>query len=118
MAALLGCAWYLVFKWNALDYPYNNPYPSPNGEYYITRHQTVWERLWRTYPDQYGTARLYEKTGKLLYEGKTRFGDGAGPHWFPGFDGDPHPKPKVFMSEDDDGQYWNYELPTSPGRDE
>lgn len=107
--AVLLCAVYLVFGWESFDYPPWDPRPcySPNHTYYITRHQSLWEKLWRTYPDEYGTARLYDKSGKLLHEGKTEFGgDELGPRWF---------EDEVSMGEDNNRQLWIAPLPTSPG---
>jgi hypothetical protein len=54
-----------------------------------------------------GTAKLYDKTGKLLYKGKTGFGE-AGPIWSEG-------KQPIVFFQSTDLEYWRYDLPTSPG---
>jgi hypothetical protein len=60
-----------------------------------------------------GTAKLYDKKGKLLYKGKTTFGE-AGPMWFedqsPGREGT-----VFFIGEELQEGGWGYDLPTSPG---
>jgi hypothetical protein len=115
---LAFCVWYFLFQWNAFDC--YAPYRSPNGEYYITTHQTPWEKFWNTYPDEYGTARLYDKTGRLLHEGKTYFGyNGAGPYWVEWHGQNLKPDEVFFMSDPsgiDRNYYWQYKLPISPSK--
>lgn len=111
IAAALFISWYLICKWSSFGFPPWDPGRcySANHLYYITRHQTAWERLTRSYPHEYGTARLYDRSGKLLYEAKTRMGGGmSGPHWLP---------ESVSMGEDDSGNFWESPLPVPPGDD-
>lgn len=107
-ALTIGCGWYLVCGRDSFDYPSGKPWRcySANHEYYITTRQTLWETIFRTYPYDYGTARLYDKTGKLLYQGKTTFGEGRGPRWFPN---------RVSMGTSDGGKFWEAPLPVPPG---
>ena len=108
-AVVIGGLWYSIFKWNSFDYLWFGAarcYCETNF-YYITRHKTLWEKISRTYPDDYGTARLFDATGKMLYEGKTLFGvDTTGPFWF---------KNRVSMWEDNDGKVWTAPLKFAPG---
>lgn len=109
LIAALFSVWYLIFEWNSFSWPpwEHGPCYSSNHMYYVTQHQTLWEKLWRTYPDEYGTARLYDRSGKLLYEGKTQTGDaGLGPRWF---------QERVSMGEDNSGKLWEARLPVPPG---
>lgn len=109
--AVLFSAYWLIFEWNSFDWP---PWEhdlcySANHQYYVTRHQTLWEWLARRYPDEYGTARLYDQSGTLLYAGKTQFGgEEMGPLWF---------DDRVSMGEDNAGNLWTSPLPAAPGID-
>lgn len=109
--AVLFSAFWLIFEWNSFDWPpwEHGPCYSPNHQYSVTRHQTLWESLARRYPDAYGTARLYDQSGKLLYAGKTQFGgEESGPLWF---------DDRVAMRADNAGNPWTSPLPAPPGDD-
>jgi hypothetical protein len=106
---------YVLFAWDWVRYPCDTPNGlicenpvelcySPNHEYYIVMTQTPFNAV----QDQLyvsGTAKLYDKTGKLLYKGKTGFGETGTPAW--------RSKPVVYFPSDI-GDWW-YDLPTSPG---
>ena len=108
--ALMSLLWFGVFEWNSFDftgYGDERCY-SANHEYYITRHQTLWEKVTKTYPHEFGTAKLFDKNGKLLYEGKSYLNDQVGPGWLK----DPN---EVFFQDGGEITDWSYRLPSSPG---
>jgi hypothetical protein len=92
---------------DAIDYCY-----SPNHEYYVVRRQSWWNSKFdQTYVR--GTAKLYDKTGKLLYSDKTYLSLEAGPWWVDDAAGK---RPSVvYQSTEKPG--WGYDLPSSPGID-
>lgn len=105
-----------TFGWAWLDYPSYSAGRcySPNGAFYITGRQTLWEHLTTKYPGIKGTVRLFDKSGTLLYEDDTILDADKGPHWSAGIPGDPHYPPKVFfMDHREPG--WTFTLPSSPG---
>ena len=90
---------------------------SPNHEYYIVRlHTPIRALLTITLEPDFGTAKLYDKSGKLLYSGKTLLDFQAGPHWSAGWHGE---KSSVFfmgnLGEEKPDGGWGVDLPTSPG---
>ena len=92
---------------NALEYCY-----SPNHEYYITR----WQSPWASYTDEMfvrGTAKLYDKTGKLLYSNKTDLSFEFGPWWID----DPAGRRSSVVYQGTEKPGWGYNLPSSPGHD-
>ena len=113
---LLLLGWYLIFEWNSLDYPSyrKGPCYSPNHEFYITRHQTLWQAMTTRPPGDLGTARLYDGSNKI-YEKETFINEEFGPQWLSGFDDDPTNSPKVFYQ----GLAvpgWTFDLPAYPGK--
>ena len=109
----LGGAIYIFFFLDWVKYPSyleKTEYCySPNHEYYIT----LWQSAWSAKTDQLyakGTAKLYDKTGKLLYSGKTFLSNEFGPLWAD----NPYGKSSVVFVES--SVNWSFELPTSPGR--
>lgn len=115
-ATITGALWYVIFQWNSVDYPNyaKGPCYSPNHAYYITRHQTLWQATNLSYPADFGTARLFDRLGKLLYEGPTFIDGQAGPFWSSGFENDPSYRPEVFYV-DGGGPNWGFVLSESPG---
>jgi hypothetical protein len=84
--------WFVIFQWDWVRYPCDlqtsptcsNPVEyatSPNGEYYIVRLQTPFEAAFEEPLYAVGTAKLYNKHGKLLYSGKAHLGEDYGPNW-------------------------------------
>jgi hypothetical protein len=102
--------WFGLFRWNAFD-GYgkgldDKPFFSPNCEYYVTLHQTVWDRLFHSFwPDITGTAKLHDKTGLVLYSGRSDF-EAHFPIWN---------EVGVSMPGVRPVQNWYYQLSTSPG---
>jgi len=103
--ALSSCT--LITTENLVPYPSSLDYGpeicySPNHEYYVRRYQTHAQSL----KDQLfaeGMVELYDKSGKLLYKGKSLLSEDAGPFWT---------TDSVFYI----GNYeWGTDLPTSPG---
>jgi hypothetical protein len=64
--------------------------------------------------DDFGTARLYDRSGKLLYEQKTQINEEFGPEWLGGHEDDPMHRPVVFYQGIEDPG-WRFILPESPG---
>ncbi|MDR2924533.1 MAG: hypothetical protein LBU76_01010 [Azoarcus sp.] len=90
---------------NVLKYCY-----SPNHEYYIT----LWQSPWASQTDErfvVGTAKLYDKTGKLLYSNKTHISLEYGPIW-----GDYSDGRSVVFYQGTEEPGWGYDLPTPSGR--
>lgn len=108
--------WYVVFEWNSVDYPSyaKGPCYSPNHAYYVTRHQTLWQATSLSHSTNFGTARLFDRSGKLLYAAETLVDEQAGPVWLGGFKNDPTHPPKVFFTGND-GSSWKFILSESPG---
>lgn len=109
--AVMSSIWFAVFEWNSFhftEYADELCY-SANHEYYITRHQTLWEKLTKTYPHEYGTAKLFDKTGKLLYEGKIHLNPQNGPGWLSNLN------EVYFQGGASTEDTWIYKLPSSPG---
>jgi hypothetical protein len=117
IAIALAAAWFVLFQWDWMPYPHyrdgssdgsiDGRCYSPNHEYYIVRLQTPFNRL----EDQlyvHGTAKLYDKMGKLLYSGRTWLSGEAGPSWV-----DSGNSSSVHFQGDDN---WIFSLPTPPGR--
>lgn len=109
--------WYALFEWNSIDYPNyaKGPCYSPNHAYYITRHQTLAESIHLLTPHDYGTARLFDRSGKLLYEKETLIDGEGGPQWYGGFKNDPMNKPTVFF-QGTENPGWTFDLPEYPGK--
>jgi hypothetical protein len=109
--------WYSLFEWRGVDYPSYNKGPcySPNHAYYITRHQTLWESLGVRFNSGSGSARLFDRSGKLLYEGETLISEEFGPEWFNGSGHDSSDHPAVFYLGNS-GTAWLFTLPDSPGK--
>lgn len=109
--AIMFLLWFAVFEWNSFDFTEygDEPCYSANHEYYITRHQTLWEKVTKTYPHEFGTAKLFDKTGKLLYEGKTHLNPQNGPGWLS------NPNEVYFQGWVSKADTWVYKLPSSPG---
>lgn len=80
---------------------------SPNREYYVER----WQSPWSAVQDQLyvaGTAKLYDKTGMLLYSNKANLSTEFGPEWFD----ESLSHSSVFYQ----GSYdWIYQLPSPSG---
>ena len=87
---------------------------SPNHEYYIVRLQTPFNALVADSVHVSGTAKLYDKSGTMLYQGETLLSAQFGPEWGVGL-GRAGDKYSVFFLGRDDGEEWGVELPTSPG---
>lgn len=109
-------AWYAIFGWRGVSVPKYNKGRcySPNHAFYIERYQTLWESLGVRYGSDLGTARLYDRSNKLLYEGETYIHDEFGPEWTSGVQYDPVKVPKVFFM-DNGVAHWSFDLPESPG---
>jgi hypothetical protein len=109
--------WYAIFQWNSIDYPSyaKGPCYSPNHAYYVTRHQTLWEAMNISSPHDFGTARLYDRSGRLLYEKETLVDGEFGPEWLGGFKDDPTNRPKVFYQGTEEPG-WTFDLPEYPGK--
>ncbi|MDR2924535.1 MAG: hypothetical protein LBU76_01020 [Azoarcus sp.] len=112
--AIVG-AIYVCFFLDWVKYPsYSNTIEycySPNHEYYVLR----WQSPWSATTDQLhvkGTAKLYDKTGKLLYSSKTDLSEEFGPIWGDYSDG----RSVVFYGGTEEPG-WGYDLPSSPGHD-
>jgi hypothetical protein len=110
--------WYLIFEWPIVHYPSyaKEPCYSPNGEYYITRYQTPWQSVFLSDPIAFGTARLFDRSGKLLYEKEAYIGEEAGPTWLDMTGSDPALPSEVFYM-DGGGPEWGFTLPTPPGKE-
>lgn len=108
--------WYGIFEWNIFDYPSHakGPCYSPNHAYYVTRHQTPWQVMTTRSQSEFGTARLFDRSGKLLYENETDINGEFGPEWLSGFENDPMHPPKVFYQGIAEPG-WTFTLPESPG---
>ena len=117
LALVLPSLWYAIFKWNSFDYPGYDKGPcySPNHAYYVTRHQTLWEAMHISTPHDYGIARLYDRSGKLLYEKETLIDGEFGPEWLGGFEDDPMNRPRVFYQGTEEPG-WTFDLPAYPGK--
>ena len=121
LAVALIAAWYVVFEWDVVTYANGRTDEarcySPNHEYYVVRSQTPFNALVADPLYVEGTAKLYDKTGTLLYKAKTLLSGMSGPMWFDAFAGDP---PSVSYTgnsnENEPGGGWGYVLPTSPGK--
>jgi hypothetical protein len=119
ICVVLVAAWFLFFEYDWIGYPRyewgDEICYSPNHEYYIVRLQTPFSALFSSDPlYTIGTAKLYDKSGKLLYKGKTLLDGEAGPMWA----GAEINKPCVFfvgLADGVDSRDWWYDLPTSPG---
>lgn len=116
-AAISYAIWYLIFGWPIVHYPSyaKGPCYSPNREYYITSHQTVWRAIFSFYFGDFGTARLFDRSGKLLYEEETELDAQSGPFWLDRPGNDPERPSEVFYM-DGRGPGWIFSLPTPPGR--
>ena len=113
IAALLLATWYVVFEWDWLVYTDGRPSDercySPNHEYYVVRLQTPI----RTLLEPIGTAKLYDKSGKLLYKARTVLTGEAGPRWYDEFAG--KSSSVMFIGNLSDEWEWRFDLPSSPG---
>jgi hypothetical protein len=67
-------------------------------------------------PVAFGTARLFDRSGKLLYEKEAYIGEQAGPSWLDRPENDPVNPSEVFY-QDGGGPEWGFVLPTSPGKE-
>lgn len=115
LAVLLS--WYALFEWKIVDYPSHaeGPCYSPNNAYYVTRHQTPWQSTNLSYPAAYGTARLFDRSGRLLYEEETFIDGQGGPQWSGGpKDGSTNEWVVYYQGTEDPG--WMFYLPEDPGR--
>ena len=113
-AIVLG--WYVIFEWRAVSVPgyEKGPCFSPNHAFYIKRYQTLWESMGVRFGADLGTARLYDRSNKLLYEGETYVKGGFGPEWVNGSKDDPANPLKVFY-QGIENPGWSFILPYSPG---
>lgn len=115
--AVTFCAfWHLVFGWPILDYPSyaKGPCYSPKHSFYVTRHQSLWEASNISTPHDFGTARLYDRSGNLLYEEKTLINEEFGPLWREKFKNNPTDQSTVFY-QGTEAPGWIFRLPDSPG---
>lgn len=118
----LVAIWFALFEWNWIVFTDGGPDAqercySPNHEYYIVRLQTPFRALMRISLDPIGTAKLYDKTGNLLYQGKAWLDFQGGPKWSRGLSAQGDKPVAYFMDLDgeDTGDGWMYYLPSSPG---
>lgn len=118
LAAALCGIWLVVFEWAWVSYTggvVSNDARcfSPNREYYIVRLQTPFSFLWADSRKIEGSARLYDKSGKLLYQGSADISFESGPIWL-AIDGYRY---AVSFAGDasDESERWHFDLPSSPG---
>jgi hypothetical protein len=114
LLAVAGGAIYVGFIWDWVKYPnfegaLERCY-SPNHEYYIVFRQS-WLESKSYQPHARGTAKLYDKTGKLLYSNKTYLSLEFGPTWSDDIRG--HPGAVSFQGTEEPG--WGYDLPSPTG---
>lgn len=116
---LLAFAAYLVFYLDWMVYsggwPDEERCYSANHEYYIVRLQTPFNALVADSVHVSGTAKLYDKSGNMLYQGATMLSAQFGPEWSAGY-GAPGERYSVFFVGREEGKEWGFELPTSPGK--
>jgi hypothetical protein len=113
---VFGCAIYIYFFLDWVEYPEDENSLkycySPNHEYYIT----MWQSPWASHADEKsvrGTAKLYDKTGKLLYSHRAYISFEFGPRWFDGPAA--HHWSVAYLDGEEPG--WYFILPSSPGHD-
>lgn len=115
-ALAVSLIYYGVFEWNGVEYPVNDGGPcySPNQAFYITRHQTLWQSTNVSYPAAFGTARLFDRADRLLYEKETFIDGGAGPYWSGGpRNGLTNDWVVYFQGTKEPG--WSFDLSEDPG---
>jgi hypothetical protein len=117
IAIAIPMLWYAIFEWNSLDYPSyaKGPCYSPNHAYYVTRHQTLWQALTTSSQDDFGTARLFDRAGKLLYEKETPINEEFGPQWSGGSKNDPTSRSMVYY-QGTENPGWMFDLPEYSGK--
>lgn len=108
--------WYAAFEWNGIDYPGYNKGPcySPNNAYYVTRHQTLWQAISTSSQDDFGTARLVDRAGKVLYEKQTLINGEFGPQWSGGPKNGSARNWVVYYQGTEEPGWW-FDLPEDPG---
>jgi hypothetical protein len=109
-----------VFAWDCVTYTASEPGEercySPNHEYYVVRLQTPFNALVADPLYVRGTAELYDKTGRLLYSGKTDLDYDAGPTWAEGIASDGGTSSVSFIGNSMVEGEWFAVLPSSPGK--
>lgn len=109
-----------VFAWDCVTYTASQLGEercySPNHEYYVVRLQTPFNALVADPLYVRGTAKLYDKAGKLLYSGKTDLDDGAGPTWAEGIASEGGTSSVSFIGNSMSEGEWFSALPASPGK--
>ena len=110
-------AYYVVFEWEGVEYPSYDKGPcySPNHAFYITRHQTLWQSTNLSHPAAFGAARLFDRSGRLLYEKETFIDGQAGPQWSGGPRNGSTDNWVVYYQGTDEPGWW-FDLPEDPGR--
>ena len=106
LPVILLCICYLVF----FCYVFTDDIRcySPNHAYYIVEYRQL---ISISKEFQVGTAKLYDKTGKLLYQNDTILNGQFGPNWL----SLPTRNTLFYQGLEEPG--WGHELPTSPGED-
>jgi len=113
LCAFLYVLWYVVFEWRIFEYPNYGEKPyyySPNREYYITMHQSLWQEFMTKDPGLVN-AKLFDKNGNLLYQNDVLILD-SGPRWVSSENSGTN---EVFF-QDSGGPDWGFTLPSSPGK--
>lgn len=120
VAVSLLLLWYVVFQWDWVTYTDGGTTAqercySPNHEYYVVRsHSLIRSLMPIAFEPAFGTAKLYDKSGRLLYSGKTFLDFQAGPLWGGGPTADGEKYAVWFMG---DLNNWLFTLPSTPGED-
>jgi hypothetical protein len=86
---MLLAAWIVIFEVDIVKYELGGGYKagefrcySPNHEYYIVRYESIVSHKFIRRNEVLGTAKLYNKEGKLLYSAKALLDLEYGPFWF------------------------------------
>lgn len=86
---------------------------SPNGEYYVVRYLSPFRRHFLAGMSPLGTAKLFDRNGKLLHSGPAMVEEEFGPFWHDSCRKAFLTNWVEFMGMDD--PTWAFNLPTSPG---
>jgi hypothetical protein len=109
--------WYAIFEWNFIDYPSyrKGPCYSPNHAFYVTRHQTMWQALTKNFRNEFGTIRVFDRSGIFLHEQEFFVDEESGPMWSDQSNKEPAGESLVLYMGGD-GSSWKYLLPGPPGQ--
>lgn len=117
---LIMGTWVVLCEWEWVTYDQGDGLGarcySPNHQYYIVRLQTPLRSAFPLESDVKGTAKLFDRSGTLLFSGTARLDFDAGPWWGGAQTERGEEYSVLFQSTASENRAWLASLPADPGK--